>query len=80
MELAPEQTHAVNGILQAAYREGMALEAQHTKQETGSSPALPEDLRRFWKEPAPEADEGTAKPTQIPAARVESDQKAIQGT
>ena len=182
LELAPDKIHAVNGILQAAYREGFALEAQHTKQETrpnghvvsrvdpfpaelqkiedrlwsqldpilvthqkqlsarqnlaslftgaqitkpgpigwvqmtkpgqigwvgseyseieiwrmgtwyywkvrvsgeemtGSGPALLEGLRRFWKEPAPEADEGAAKPTQIPAEQVEPAQKASQGT
>ena len=165
LELAPDEIHAVNGILQAAYREGFSLESQHTKQETrpnghvvsrvdafpaelqkiedrlwsqldpilvthqkqlsarqnlaslftgaqitkpgpidwagsgyseieiwrtgtwycwevrvlgtkmtGQGPALLEGLRRFWKEPAPEADEGAAKPTQIPAEQVESDQ------
>ncbi|MHB8970219.1 MAG: serine/threonine-protein kinase [Pirellulaceae bacterium] len=150
LELTPEQTHAVNGVLQAAFREGFALETQHTKQETrpnghlvsrvdafpaewqkiedrlwtqldqilvttqqqqcarasltsrstgthittpgpinwtgsgssvieiwrmgtwyhwkfndvggeSSSPALPEDLRRFWKEPASDAEDGAAK-------------------
>ena len=154
LELAPDKIHAVNRVLQAAYREGFTLEAQHTKQETrpnghvvsrvdafpaelqniedrlwsqldpilvthqkqlsarqnlaslftgaqitkpgpidwagsgyseieicasgtwycwevrvlgtkmtGQGPVLLEGLRRFWKEPAPEADKGAAKPT-----------------
>ena len=47
---------------------------------TGQGPALLEGLRRFWQEPAPDANEGAAKPTQIPAEQVEPAQKAIQGT
>jgi serine/threonine protein kinase len=171
LELAPDKIHAVNSLLQAAFREGLAVEAQHTKQETrtnghlvsridpfpaelqkiedrlwsqldrilivpqqqlsarknltslftgaqitkpgpigwvgsqyseieiwrmgtwyywevrvfgvkmtGQGPTLLEGLNRFWKEPAPEADKGAAKPTQIPAEQVEPAQKAIQGT
>ena len=34
LQLSPEKTQAVNSILQAAFREGFAVESQHTKQET----------------------------------------------
>ena len=47
---------------------------------TGQGPVLLEGLRRFWQEPAPAADKGAAKPTQIPAEQVEPAQKALQGT
>jgi hypothetical protein len=61
LELAPDNIHAVNGILQAAYREGLALDAQQTKQETSPNghvvsrvDAFPAELQkiedRLWSQ------------------------------